>query len=69
MDKKTLINKLSKFNNDTLEDCINSINIIYSKKTYHEFRKERLNELKQEFPLNDYRTNLQIIGVEYKLYK
>ena len=69
MDKKTILNKLSKFNNNTLEDLINNINIIFSKKTYQDFRKERLTQLKQEFPLNDYKINLKIISEEYQLYK
>jgi hypothetical protein len=69
MDKKKIITELSKLNFDTLEECIESIHKIYSIKTYQEFRKELLLELKEKYPKNDYKTNLKIISEEYKLYK
>lgn len=69
MDKKKIITELSKFNINTLEEYIESIHKIYSVKTYQEFRKELLIELKEKYPQNDYKTNLKIISEEYKLYK
>tara|TARA_Y100000389_G_scaffold50722_1_gene46424 strand:+ start:9750 stop:9962 length:213 start_codon:yes stop_codon:yes gene_type:complete len=69
MDKKKIISELSKYSCSSLDEYIEKIHIIYSKKTYQQFRSDKLKELKEKYPNNTYKENLQIISEEYKIYK
>jgi hypothetical protein len=68
MNKETILKKIKKFKPYNLEEWLNVIDEIYDKKTYLEFRKELLIDLKIKYPKNTFKDNLIIIKKEYLLY-